>query len=91
MKEFHCIRISRGKSLCTKFIGFASRIFSTLLKEGIGEELKKDFPIVGYGGKYQLEFLDGITLGEPELDYEEMRKRELTCIAFESASSFGFC
>jgi DNA-directed RNA polymerase subunit beta len=52
--------------------------FKRFLSEGIAEELKKVSPIVGYGGKFQLEFLDGITLGDPELNYEEMRKRELT-------------
>ena len=46
--------------------------------KGISEELQKISPIVGYGGKYQLEFLEGITLEDPELPYEEMRKRELT-------------
>ena len=52
--------------------------FKRFLNEGIAEELKKISPIVGYGGKYQLEFLDGLTLGDPEFGYEEMRKRELT-------------
>jgi DNA-directed RNA polymerase subunit beta len=52
--------------------------FQRFLKQGIEEELKKISPIVGYGGKFQLEFLDGVSLGEPELDYEELRKRELT-------------
>ncbi len=52
--------------------------FQRFLKEGIQEELQKISPVVGYGGKYQLEFLEGITLGEPELSYEDMRKRELT-------------
>ncbi len=52
--------------------------FKRFLSDGIVEELKKVSPIVGYGGKYQLEFLEGISLGDPELDYEEMRKRELT-------------
>ena len=52
--------------------------FKRFLSEGISEELQKISPIVGYGGKYQLEFLEGITLEDPELGYEEMRKRELT-------------
>ena len=49
--------------------------FQRFLKEGINSELQKISPIVGYGGKYQLEFLEGLVLGDPELSYEEMRKR----------------
>lgn len=52
--------------------------FNRFLHEGIQEELRKISPIIGYGGKFELEFLDGITLGEPEHSYEDMRKRELT-------------
>ena len=52
--------------------------FQLFLKEGIGQELKKISPVVGYGGKFQLEFLDGVTLGDPDLNFEEARKRELT-------------
>ena len=36
--------------------------FKNFLVEGISEELKNISPIVGYGGKYQLEFLKVLTL-----------------------------
>ena len=52
--------------------------FKKFLKEGIQEELKNISPIEGYGGKHQLEFIDGISLADPELLYEDARARELT-------------
>jgi DNA-directed RNA polymerase subunit beta len=52
--------------------------FKRFVGEGIAEELKKVSPVIGYGGKYQLEFLDNLRLEDPELDYEEARKNELS-------------
>ena len=55
--------------------------FKRFLSQGIKEELLSISPIVGYGGKYELHFLEGYTLTDPELDYEEYRKNELTYAA----------
>lgn len=52
--------------------------FKRFLEEGLKEEFQNISPIVGYGGKYELEFLDGYRLEEPEYSLEECRRREIT-------------
>ena len=52
--------------------------FERFIKEGIGEELKSISPIVGYGGKYQMEFLDGYYVMDPEVEFNEAKHREIS-------------
>lgn len=52
--------------------------FKRFLQEGLKEEFQNISPIVGYGGKYELEFLEGYRLEEPEYSLEECRRREIT-------------
>ena len=49
--------------------------FNKFTDSGIKEELKNVSPIVGFGKKYQLEFLEGYYLSEPELSFEEARAK----------------
>ncbi|MGE4169323.1 MAG: DNA-directed RNA polymerase subunit beta [Candidatus Margulisiibacteriota bacterium] len=52
--------------------------FKKFIDEGLKEEFKNISPIVAYGGKYELEFLDGYHLDEPEFSFEECKHREIT-------------
>lgn len=52
--------------------------FKRFIEEGLKEEFKNISPIVAYGGKYELEFLDGYRLDEPEFSFEECKHREIT-------------
>lgn len=52
--------------------------FKKFLEEGLKEEFKNISPIVGYGGKYELEFLDGYHIEPPKLSFEECQRREVT-------------
>ena len=52
--------------------------FRKLVEKGIGEELKAISPVIGYGGKYELEFLDGYYLKDPELSYRKCKQNEVT-------------
>ncbi len=52
--------------------------FKQFITEGLKEEFRNVSPIVAYGGKYELEFLDGYRLEEPTLSYEECLRREIT-------------
>jgi len=52
--------------------------FERFIKEGLAEELQAVSPIVGYGGKYEMEFLDGYYVMDPELDYNECKRREVS-------------
>lgn len=55
--------------------------FDRFISEGLREEFKNISPIVGYGGKLELEFLDGYRLEPPTYNYEECQKREITYCA----------
>ena len=52
--------------------------FKRFIEEGIKEELKSISPVVGYGGKYELEFLENYVLEEPSVSYADCVKREVT-------------
>jgi DNA-directed RNA polymerase subunit beta len=52
--------------------------FEKFVREGIRDELKAISPIVGYGGKFELEFLDGYRLEKPSYSLDECQQRELT-------------
>ena len=52
--------------------------YSYFLRKGIGECLKAISPIVGYGGKYELEFLDGYYLEQPKEDFQSYKDKEIT-------------
>ena len=52
--------------------------YRQFLEEGLPEELKNISNIEGFGGRFQLEFLEGYTLEEPEYAYDECLRRELT-------------
>ena len=54
------------------------RSFDKFLEHGLREEFRNISPIVAYGGKYELEFLDGYRLDEPEFSFEECQHREIT-------------
>ena len=49
--------------------------FNKFTESGIKEELKNVSPIVGFGKKYQLEFLEGYYFSEPELSFEEAKQK----------------
>jgi DNA-directed RNA polymerase subunit beta len=55
-----------------------TRSFKKFLTQGIKEELKKVSPIVGFGGKFELEFLEGYRFDEAEFSYEECKHQEIT-------------
>ncbi len=52
--------------------------FKNFLKEGIKEELLNISPVVGYGGRLELEFLQNYRFEEPEYSFEECQMREIT-------------
>tara|TARA_Y100001970_G_scaffold290551_1_gene424659 strand:- start:7264 stop:10467 length:3204 start_codon:yes stop_codon:yes gene_type:complete len=52
--------------------------FKRFLSEGIKDELANISPIVGCGGKLELEFLDNYKFEEPEYSFEECQVREVT-------------
>lgn len=52
--------------------------YERFVKEGLKEELLNISPIIGYGGKFELEFHEGYYLSEPELSFEECKRREVT-------------
>ena len=52
--------------------------FDNFFKEGIREELQNISPILGAGGKYELEFLDGYNFDAPTANYEECLQKEIT-------------
>ncbi len=52
--------------------------FKKFLEVGLKEEFKNISPIVAYGGKYELEFLENYHLEEPEYSFEECKHREIT-------------
>ncbi len=55
--------------------------FVKFLKEGLKEELVGVSPIIGYGGRFELEFMEGYEIGEPEHDPAECLIREITYCA----------
>ena len=55
--------------------------YEQFVKEGLKAEFAQVSPIEGAGGKYQLEFLDGYFLSEPELSFEECKTREVSYCA----------
>ena len=52
--------------------------FRRFLEEGLKEEFQNVSPIIGYGGKYELYFLEKYRFDEPEFSYEECQHRETT-------------
>ena len=52
--------------------------FERFIQYGIGEELKNISPILAYGGKYEMEFLDDYVLENPTQTFEECQKNEVT-------------
>lgn len=54
------------------------RSFERFISEGIKEEIDYISPIVAYGGKYELEFLDGYYFDPPKYTFEECQVREIT-------------
>ncbi len=52
--------------------------FKRFLEEGLLEEFRNISPIVAYGGKYEMEFLDDYRLEDPEYSFEECQHREIT-------------
>jgi DNA-directed RNA polymerase subunit beta len=52
--------------------------FKTFIKQGIKDELKNISPVVGYGGRLELEFLENYHFEEPEYSFEECQMREIT-------------
>ncbi len=59
-------------------IDIQTRSFDKFLEKGLKEEFRNISPIVAYGGKYELEFLEGYRLDEPEYSFEECQHREIT-------------
>ncbi|MBT5856426.1 DNA-directed RNA polymerase subunit beta [bacterium] len=55
-----------------------TKSFDRFVKDGLKEEVLNISPIVGYGGKLEMEFLDGLYLSEPELTYEECKRKEVS-------------
>lgn len=55
--------------------------FKKFIEEGLREEFRNISPIVAYGGKYELEFLDGYRFEEPKYSFEECQQREITYAA----------
>ena len=58
-----------------------TKSFQRFIKEGLKEEFANISPVIGYGAKYELEFLEGYYLEDPEVSYEECKKREITYAA----------
>jgi len=52
--------------------------YKRFLEEGLQEEFRNISPVVGYGGKFELEFMEGYFLSDPSVSYEECMKREVT-------------
>jgi len=52
--------------------------FKKFLEEGLKEEFSNVSPIVAYGGKYELEFLEGYHFEDSEYSFEECQIREIT-------------
>jgi DNA-directed RNA polymerase subunit beta len=52
--------------------------FQRFIEEGLKDEFNNISPIVAYGGKYELEFMDGYFLEEPKYSFEECQNREIT-------------
>ncbi|MFC1617063.1 DNA-directed RNA polymerase subunit beta [Candidatus Margulisiibacteriota bacterium] len=55
--------------------------FNKFINEGLKEELKHISPVIGFGGKYELEFLENYRVEEPKLSFEECQRREVTYAA----------
>lgn len=55
--------------------------FKRFIAEGLREEFKNISPVIGYGGKYELEFLDNYRLDPPTYSFEECQRREVTYAA----------
>ncbi len=52
--------------------------FKQFIEEGLKEEFNNISPIVAYGGKLELEFLENYRFEEPEYSFEECKHREIT-------------
>ena len=52
--------------------------FKKFLIEGIKEELASVSPIVAYGGKFELSFLENYKFDDPEFTFDECQNREIT-------------
>ena len=62
-------------------IGIQTNSFKRFLEEGLKEEFNNISPIVAYGGKFELEFLENYHVEEPEFSFEECKHREITYAA----------
>ena len=62
-------------------LNIQTKSFQYFMEKGVGEELKNISPIVAYGGKYELEFLDDFHFEAPEHSFEECQLREITYCA----------
>jgi DNA-directed RNA polymerase subunit beta len=62
----------------SNLIAIQTDSFEKFIKEGLREEFENISPIVAYGGKYELEFLEGYRLEPPRLSFEECQYREIT-------------
>ncbi len=52
--------------------------FKHFISEGLKEEFRNVSPIVAYGGKFELEFLENFRFDKPEYSFEECQMREIT-------------
>ncbi len=52
--------------------------FQKFINEGIREEHRNISPIIGYAGKYELEFLDDYHFEPPKFSFQECLAREIT-------------
>jgi DNA-directed RNA polymerase subunit beta len=59
-------------------ISIQLRSFKRFIEEGIKEELASVSPIIAYGGKYELEFLEGYYVEDQKYSFEECQHREIT-------------
>jgi DNA-directed RNA polymerase subunit beta len=55
--------------------------FENFIKNGLKEEFANISPIVAYGGKYELEFLENYYFDKPEYSFEECQIREMSYTA----------
>ncbi|MDC0036878.1 DNA-directed RNA polymerase subunit beta [bacterium] len=70
--------INRDNLIPPNLIDIQIASFKAFIKKGIKEELNNISPIVGYGGKLELEFLPEYIFEEPKYSFEESQVREIT-------------
>ena len=69
---------NRDQLVPPNLVDIQKNSFRRFIQEGIKEELENVSPIVAYGGKYELEFLEGYRFDDPEYTFEECQHREIT-------------